>query len=113
MEPEGPDRLPDLWICPRCGARLVSRNLSHSCGQFTLEDLFSRADSSVLAVARWLGSERIVKTADYGPRWRGHFVMVRTEADLDDELRGWLQESYDVVGLQRGLRSPADADPDA
>ena len=26
--------LPEIWICPRCGARLVSRNLWHSCGQF-------------------------------------------------------------------------------
>jgi hypothetical protein len=54
---------------------------------------------------RWLDSPRIVKTVDYGPRWRAHFVLVRTEADLDDELRGWLQESHDVVGIQSDLRS--------
>ena len=41
---------------------------------------------------------------DYGPRWRLHHVMVRSEADLDDELRAWLQESHDVVGLQADLR---------
>jgi hypothetical protein len=52
------------------------------------------------ALHRWLQSPRIVKTADYGPRWRGHFVLVRSHADLDDELRSWLQESHDVVGLQ-------------
>jgi hypothetical protein len=125
----------------------VSRNLWHSCGSFTLEDLFDRAKPGVLALARayvavlqslgdvqviaqktrlvcvarvrfaglyprrdgflssfalhrWLDSPRIVKTADYGPRWRGHFVLVRSEADLDDELRSWLQESHDTVGLQ-------------
>ena len=33
------DGLSDLWICPRCGARLVSPNLWHSCGTFTVEDL--------------------------------------------------------------------------
>ena len=44
--------LPAVWICPRCGARLVSRNLWHSCGQFTLEELFARADPSVLQLAR-------------------------------------------------------------
>jgi hypothetical protein len=27
--------------------------------------------------------------------------MVRSQADLDDELRAWLQEAHDVVGLQR------------
>ena len=110
--------LPALWICPRCGARLVSRNLWHSCGRFTLDDLFAEADPAALPLAqryvellhtlgdvqvlpqrsrlvcvarvrfagltprkhgflasfalhRWLDSPRIVKRADYGPRWRG------------------------------------------
>lgn len=40
------------------------------------------------ALHRWLNSPRIVKTADYRPRWRG-------------------QESHDVVGLQSDLRPPA------
>ena len=26
-----------LWKCPRCGARLVSRNLSHSCGDWSVK----------------------------------------------------------------------------
>lgn len=124
-----------LWICPRCGARLVSRNLWHSCGRFTLASLFRGARPRVLALARkyvqtlrslgdvqvipqksrlvcvarvrfgglyprkrgfvaafalrrWIDSPRIVKTVDYGPRWRGHFVVVQFPADLDDELRG-------------------------
>jgi hypothetical protein len=137
-----------LWICPRCGARLVSRNLSHSCGQFSLEALFAASTPETLALARnfvamlsslgdvqvipqktrlvgvarvrfagltprkdgflanfalhrWLTSPRIVKTEDYGPRWRFHHVRIRSQADLDDELRAWLQESHDLVGLQR------------
>lgn len=147
---EGAD-LPALWVCPRCGARLVSRNLWHSCGRHTLEELFAGAHPGVLDVARayvdilsglgdvqvipqksrlvavarvrfaglyprrtgllaafalhrWVDSPRIAKTADYGPRWRGHFVRVREAADLDDELRCWLQESHDTVGLQADLR---------
>ena len=136
-----------VWTCPRCGARLVSRNLWHSCGRFTLEDLFAGAAPGVLELARgyvpmlrslgdvqvlpqktrlvcvarvrfagltprkrgfqasfalhrWLDSPRIVKRVDYGPRWRAHHVNVQAHADLDDELRAWLQESHDVVGLQ-------------
>ena len=58
---------------------------------------------ATFALHRWLGSPRIVKTADYGPRWRGHHVLVRSQTDLDDELRCWLQESNDVVGLQADL----------
>ena len=143
--------LPEIWICPRCGARLVSRNLWHSCGQFSLESLFANADQHVLDLARryvallhtlgdvqvipqktrlvcvarvrfsgleprkdgflasfalhrWLDSPRIVKTVDYGPRWRAHYVSVRSEADLDDELIAWLQEAHDIVGLQSDLR---------
>lgn len=26
-----------LWTCPRCGAKLVTKNLWHSCGKATLE----------------------------------------------------------------------------
>jgi hypothetical protein len=142
--------LPALWVCPECGARLVSRNLWHSCGRYTLEALFAGAAPGVLELARgyvamlaslgdvqvlpqktrlvvvarvrfaglsprkggflanfalhrWLDSPRIVKRVDYGPRWRAHFVWVEASADLDEELRGWLQESHDVVGLQAGL----------
>lgn len=144
---------PALWVCPRCGARLVTRNLWHSCGQHTLDELFAGARPGVLEIARsyvdilaalgdvqvipqksrlvvvarvrfaglyprktdflaafalhrWVDSPRIVKTADYGPRWRGHFVRVRQTPDLDDELRSWLQESHDTVGLQIHLSRP-------
>ena len=144
--------LPPLWVCPSCGARLVSRNLWHSCVQLTLDELFARSDPPVLEVARtyvsmlhslgdvqviaqktrlvcvarvrfaglsprkdgflanfslhrWLDSPRIVKTTDYGPRWRSHNVLVQSPMDLDDELKSWLQEAHDVVGLQRGLRA--------
>ena len=55
------------------------------------------------ALHRWLASPRIVKTVDYGPRWRAHFVRITSADDLDDELRAWLQESHDVVGVQSDL----------
>jgi hypothetical protein len=148
-EPDGV--LSAISICPRCGARLVTRNLWHSCGNYTLEGLFPRSDPAVVDLARkyvamlyslgdvqvipqktrltwvarvrfaglqprkdsflasfalhrWLDSARIVKTTDYGPRWRAHFVAVQNESDLDDEFRAWLQESHDVVGIQSDLR---------
>jgi len=41
-----------LWICPKCGARLITKNLWHSCGRFTLEALFARSDPSVVNLAR-------------------------------------------------------------
>jgi hypothetical protein len=62
---------------------------------------------ATFALHRWLDSPRVVKKVDYGPRWRMHYLVIRAEADLDDELRGWLQESHDVVGLQTGLPGTA------
>ena len=148
----------NLWICPKCGARLITRNMWHSCGRYTLESLFRGARPDVLGLARafvsmlqslgdvqvipqktrlvcvarvrfcglypqkrgflagfalrrWIDSPRIVKTVDYGPRWRGHFVAVQSHGDLDGELRTWLQESHDTVGVQDDLaaRAPRSA----
>ena len=139
----------ELWTCPKCRARLVTRNMWHSCGRFTLEDLFGRSDPAVLRLAerfvrmlqslgdvqiipqktrlvcvarvrfagltprkdhfvanfalhRWLRTTRVSRKSDYGPRWRMHFVPIRSAADLDDELRAWFQESHDVVGMRQG-----------
>lgn len=142
--------LKPIWICPKCGARLVTKNLWHSCGKFTLETLFERCTAEALDIARravemmeslgdtqvlpqktrvvcvarvrfggftprkhgiqvnfalhrWLESPRIVKTTDYGLRWRAHSVTIESLDDLDGELRAWLQESHDVVGMQSDL----------
>ena len=139
-----------IWTCPECGARLISKNLWHSCGKFTLEALFAGAGPEVIELARkyvsllhslgdvqvipqktrlvcvarvrfaglyprktrfrvgfalrrWLRHPRIVKTTNYGPRWRGHFVDIRSEKDLDQELRAGLQEAHDTVGVQDDL----------
>lgn len=146
-------RIRPVVRCPRCNVRLVTANLWHSCGKFTLDGLFASSQPSVLALARkyvamlrslgdvevvpqktrltavarvrfaglearrdhflanfalhrWLKSPRIAKTVDYGPRWRMHHIRVRTASDLDAELRRWLQEAHDVVGLQSDLVKP-------
>ena len=31
-----------LWTCPRCGVKLITKNLSHSCGRATLADWKAR-----------------------------------------------------------------------
>ena len=31
-----------LWTCPECGAKFVSKNLWHSCGEATLDDWKAR-----------------------------------------------------------------------
>jgi hypothetical protein len=136
-----------LWICPDCGARLASRNLWHSCGTFTFQDLFSGSSDDVtdaasaviaaceqfgdvqvvpqktrlafvarvrfsvlmprrkflivgFALHRWIDHPRIVKTDDFGPRWRYHYVRITDASGVDPELLGWLHESYTSVGQQ-------------
>lgn len=72
--------------------------------------LYPRKSGFVAAFAlrRWIENPRIVKTVDYGPRWRGHFVAVQSQAALDGELRAWLQEAHDTVGVQDDLARPLD-----
>ena len=40
----------DLWVCPKCGAKFVSANMSHSCGTFTFEALFAKSEPQVFAL---------------------------------------------------------------
>lgn len=41
-------RLKPLWTCPECGAQFVTRNMWHSCGKYSLKELFSRSDPHVI-----------------------------------------------------------------
>jgi hypothetical protein len=47
-----PATLPPLWRCPKCGAKLVSRHLWHSCGKFSLAALFACSEPPVLPLFR-------------------------------------------------------------
>jgi hypothetical protein len=40
-------KLKDLWQCPKCGEKFVTKNMWHSCGKFSLEALFSRSEPHV------------------------------------------------------------------
>jgi len=37
----------DLWQCPKCGEKFVTKNMWHSCGKYSLEALFSRSEPHV------------------------------------------------------------------
>ncbi|MGQ0733585.1 MAG: hypothetical protein ACT4QD_08025 [Acidobacteriota bacterium] len=53
----GPD-LSALWTCPKCGAKLVTRNMAHSCGRATLADW--KARMGPLAKARYERFESLI-----------------------------------------------------
>jgi hypothetical protein len=92
------ESLGDVQVLPQT-TRLVA------IARVRFASLYPRKDHFLAAFAlhRWLTNRRIVKTVDYGPRWRGHYVRITSAADLDEELRVWLQESHDVVGVQSDL----------
>src|SRR5262252_10262154 len=52
-----------LWECPRCGVKLVARNLSHSCGDYSIEKFLR--DKSV--VGRTLFERFVALIARCGP----------------------------------------------
>jgi hypothetical protein len=54
------------------------------------------------ALARRLKSRRIKKIEEYAPHFIGHLLEIHTEADLDAQLKSWIQESF-AVGQQRHL----------
>jgi hypothetical protein len=87
--------LGDVQVIPQ-KTRLVCVARVRFAGLYPRKDWFLVA----FALHRWIHSPRIIKTHDYGPRWRGHYVEVGSGDDLDDELSAWLQEAHDTVGLQ-------------
>lgn len=54
-----PAKLKPLWRCPECGERFVTKNLWHSCGHFSLEQLFARSEPHVLQLFK--SFERMVR----------------------------------------------------
>ncbi len=48
----GTRREPGLWTCPKCGAKLVTRNMSHSCGLATIAEWKARMGPRAAAMFR-------------------------------------------------------------
>jgi hypothetical protein len=48
--PPATDRRAQLWKCPRCGHRFVTRNLWHSCGRYALASHFKGKDPILRSV---------------------------------------------------------------
>jgi uncharacterized protein DUF5655 len=140
-----------LWTCPKCGVKLITRNLAHSCGQATLADwkkrmgprarqFYARFEEMIascgeyhispaktriafLARVRFAGiqsisesgmkcsfampkplkSSRFIKVEEVAPGWWGHWLRVTDVAELDEQVAGWLAQSYRLMGLQERL----------
>ena len=140
-----------LWTCPECGAKLLTKNLWHSCGEATLEDwkarmgpkaraLYDRFEEMIAACGPYhigpaktriaflgkvrfagiqslsergmtctfampeaLESGRFARVWEVAPGWWGHRLRVTDPEQLDDEVQGWLHESYRLMGMRERL----------
>ena len=139
-----------LWTCPKCRREFVVRNMSHSCGRYSVENflagkrspavlLFERFNSLVqqcgpvkiapaktrigfqvrmifaavnkltdrglqahVVLTRRLPSPRFKRIEKMSPKCYVHHFSVESVAEMDDEVRAWLREAYEV-GTQKHL----------
>ncbi len=145
-----------LWTCPKCGARLLVKNLWHSCGLATLDDwqsrmgprgrrLYNRFEQLIancgeyyaapaktriaflgrirfasvtritedamkcgFAMPHPLKSPRFQKVEEVVPGWWVHWLIVTKPEQLDEEVQGWLRDSYRLLGSGgRGRKKPS------
>jgi predicted DNA-binding protein (MmcQ/YjbR family) len=59
-----------------------------------------RGMTIAFALPRPMGHERIRKVEHIAPGWYGHWMRITSRDELDDELLGWLRESYHQMGMQ-------------
>jgi len=52
-----------------------------------------------------LRSKRIVKVEEVVPKWWVHALRITDPSELDDEVQGWIRESYRLMGMRERLNS--------
>jgi hypothetical protein len=97
--------LPPLWTCPKCGAKFVSANMSHSCGRFALGALFAKSDPHVF----WLFQKFRTMVRACG---RSTMIPQKTRVVFMVRMRfagATVWKSHLRVGLILDRRLPPDA----
>jgi hypothetical protein len=55
------------------------------------------------ALPQPIRSSRFVKVEEVVPGWWVHRLRISDPAELDDEVQGWIRESYRLMGMQERL----------
>jgi hypothetical protein len=95
----------ELWTCPKCGRRFVSRNIWHACGDYSVErflegkglrarELFDRFEALVAACGPYEVAPAKTRVAFMG---RVRFASVTTVSDRGMTI---------AFGLPRALSDP-------
>ena len=58
-----------------------------------------------IGLSRRLNNPRISRVDHPDPNWYVHYLRVTSSKEFDDELLGWLRESYKMMGKQQHLES--------
>jgi Domain of unknown function (DUF5655) len=68
-----------------------------------VQTVSDRGMTVAFALSRPIPHPRIRKVEEIVPGWFGHTLRVTSPEDLDEEVLGWLRESYQQMGMQERL----------
>ena len=91
-----------LWTCPKCGAKLLTKNLWHSCCRAALVEWKNRTGPRALALD---DRSELAKVEGVAPGWWAHRLKITDIAPLDGEVQDWIKRSYRLMGMQGRLTS--------
>jgi hypothetical protein len=66
-----------------------------------VSNLSDRGMTVGFALRKPLKNQRISRVIQYSPRWFGHYLRIKSTDELDEELFGWLCDSYKVGKQER------------
>ncbi|MDQ1279502.1 MAG: hypothetical protein QG670_764 [Thermoproteota archaeon] len=98
-----------LWICPKCGAKFVTKNMWHSCGSWSLESFFEGKGlkareffETLVSLTRRCGSFEFAptKTAVYF-MVRVRFAQVYRVSEKGMTFGFWLKRKIDNTRFSR------------
>jgi hypothetical protein len=69
-----------------------------------VQTVSERGMTVAFALPKPMPHPRIRKVEEIAPGWYGHTMRVTSPEELDDELLGWLRESYRQMGMQERLK---------
>ena len=97
----------------------------HACGDYSVEKFLAPAKTRIAFMARVrfaavnaisdrgmtitfalpgpMRHRRIRRVENIAPGWYGHWMRITSPDELDNELLGWLRESYRLMGMQERL----------
>lgn len=99
----------DLWTCPKCGKRYVTRNMYHSCGRHTVDEFLAGKGPAALAywerfkamVGRCGPYDLFANKGQIGFMVRVRFAGVGSLSERGMTIEFWLKEKVESPRFTR------------